>query len=116
VQIVKLRLDHLNCYCPVTGEPIFNEDEGLMLESPALKGYWVNLTPSEPYYVSLALTERWKDYLSSVHKDNFLDVAEFLTAIDEPNWVAFECEYVGVSGDTGWIVIDMNYDVNVELW
>ena len=87
-----------------------------MPESPALKGYWANLTPAEPDYVSLALTERWKDYLSSVHEDTFLDVAEFLAAIDEPNWVVFECEYVGVSGDTCWIVIDMNYDVNVELW
>ncbi len=38
------------------------------------------------------------------------------TAIDEPDWVVFECEYVGVSGETCWIVIDMNHDVNVELW
>ena len=45
MQIVKLHLDHLNFYCPVTGDPIFNEEEGLMLESPALKGYWVNLAP-----------------------------------------------------------------------
>ena len=67
-------------------------------------------------YIEPALTERWKDYLSSVHEDTFLDVAEFLAAIDEPNWVVFECEYVGVSGEACWIVIDMNYDVNVELW
>ena len=112
MQNVKLCLDHLNFYCPVTGEPICNEEEGLMLESPALKGYWVNLTPDDPYYVSLQLTERWKDYLSSVHEDDFPDAAEFLAVIDEPNWVTFECEYAGVSGDTGWIVIDMNYDVN----
>ena len=62
MQIVKLQLDHLNFYCPVTGDPICNEGEGLMPESPALKGYWANLTPAEPDYVSLALTERWKDY------------------------------------------------------
>ena len=116
MQIVKLRLDHLNFYCPVTGEPICNAEEGQALDSPALKGYWINSTPDEPYYVSLALTERWKDYLSSVDEDDFPDAAKFLAAIDEPNWVAFECEYAGVSGDIAWIVINMNYDESVELW
>ena len=112
MQIVKLRLDHINFYCPVTGQLICNENEGQVGESPALKGYWVNLTPDEPFFIVPELAEPWKEYLSSVSDDDFPDAAEVLAAIDEPNWVAFEYDYAGVQGDIGWIVIDMNHDVN----
>ncbi|MBE9549434.1 MAG: hypothetical protein IMF09_08535 [Proteobacteria bacterium] len=111
MQIVKLQLDHLNFYCPVTGRLIYS-NEGWEDDSPALKGYWVNLSPEVPYYITPEMTEPWKTYLASIHEDDTPDAAEFLAAIEEPNWIAFECSFAGITGDTGWIVIDMNYDLN----
>ena len=112
MQIVKLRLDHVNFYCPVTGQLISNEAEGQFGDSPALKGYWVNLTPDEPFHVAPDFTTAWESYISAVDEDDYPDIAEFLASVEEPGWVAFENEYAGVQGDVAWIVIDMNYDVN----
>lgn len=109
MQTVKLRLDHTNFYCPVTGQLIINEEDGQFEETPSLKGYWVNMTPDKPFFVAPELTEAWQEYLSGVDEDDFIEIAEFLASIDKPNWVVFETEYLGIPGDIVWIVIDMNY-------
>lgn len=63
------------------------------------------MTADEPLYIDPELVETWEAYLASVSEDGFLDISEFLEHIDEPTWIAFENEYLGVQGDAGWIVL-----------
>ena len=115
MQIVPLELDHDAFFCPVTGQQIFGNDT--FQPSAATRGIWHSMAIEDTAEISdPELAEQWQAYMERQQaEDEFLDLDEFLRAVDKPKHVCFSltsghmaCGPVWV---TVWVVIDMNYDV-----
>ena len=113
MQIVELHLSHYNFCCPATGTKLFSKQGPKV--SPALMAVWVSEIANEPDIYQSALQESWNAWVRTHEEDDDFcwDAAEFLTKLDQPNWVAFELHTGGgLMPETATVVIDMDTDMD----
>ena len=76
---------------------------------------WVSEIANEPDIYQSALQESWNAWVRTHEEDDDFcwDAAEFLTKLDQPNWVAFELHTGGgLMPETATVVIDMDTDMD----
>ncbi len=117
MQLLELELDHLNLYCPSTGEYILLEDEGVNEASLSLKGYWIDEIMGEPFIKDADLQNAWDNFIENYEKQNddfpdYTEIEAFLVNYPEPNWVIYKITTHGMAcgpiWSTVWTLIDMN--------
>ncbi len=119
MQIINLKLDHYNFYCPVSGEYITLEDEPINEDAISFRGYWFDEFWDEPTIKDQTLKAAWESYLASLkmkHADlSELDIVQTLDAffhsIDSENYVVFKIHKREISilpDKLIYYVIDMN--------
>lgn len=121
MQIVSLELNHLNFYCPATGEVIL-DSEHCNDNAKSLMGYWVNEDFYLPMFNNKALEIEFKNYLKQQElSDDFTleseTLEQFIKQYDEKNWVCFKITTggIGCGGpmySTVYMVIDMDTTVS----
>jgi len=117
MQIITLTLNHLNLYCPVTGELVCNEEDAF--ESPALVFAYIPETGEfnsiQPAYEDLYLKceEEIEGDFESTAFDLFINRLKH-----EPDLVMFSISTPelssGPGSDTMHFCFDMNYQDNNE--
>ncbi len=96
MQIVKLKLSHLDFYCPATGEQIMGPDSGTDLNLKSIKAYWEEGYLQSPIVKDNELEKAWKAYSSRTKRENDGDNPEeeqlltFFSRYEKANWVVFE--------------------------
>ena len=119
MQIINLKLDHDNFYCPVSGEYITMEDEPLNDDAISFRGYWFDQFWVEPSIKDETLNAAWESYMASlkmIHADiNDLDMVEtldaFFNSVEMENYVVFKIHKREISilpDKIIYYVIDMN--------
>lgn len=118
MQIIALELDHLNFFCPATGEQILSPTD-CNEEAASLKGYWVDEVLYEPFLKDEQLKKDFEAFMQ-YHEEQeeyfslgFKELEHFFTEFDAPNWVVFKITTrgIGCGGpmcSTVYKVIDMN--------
>ena len=111
MQLIQLEHGHWNFFCPVTGKEVYKPEGGVNAET--FRVGWHQEVPNEPMYLAQELQEPWQTYLAKVEaEDTHLDVAAFLTSVEQPGWVAFEVNSHGVAcgpvWETTWTVLDLS--------
>ncbi len=118
MQIIELTLSNLDLYCPVTGEPICLEDSGYNDEAKSLKGYWVNEIMDQPFVKDKKLEDDWESFVAKFEDENdyfpgSMEMDDFLTEYDSPNWIVFKICTYGMMGDIAWFVLNMDKEENL---
>ena len=115
MQIIKLKLDHYNFYCPVTGNPIM-DGETLDLTNSALLAHWFDEDFLNPHINELSLRMQWEDYKRDFDSYHYIDsslILNFLEGYQSMDYVAFSISENGTSVQSknhqNIFVIDMNY-------
>jgi hypothetical protein len=119
MQIVSLKLDHYNFYCPVSGECISMEDEPLNENALSFKGYWFDEFWDEPSIKDERLKALWLDFFQTLKTNypNFIDIDysekldEFFTSVEINNFVVFKIDKIEgsiIPDRLIYYVIDMN--------
>jgi hypothetical protein len=110
MNIIELHLDHFDFFCPVTGIQLLGD--GQQDQSPALLGIWNQEVIDEPEIYHEPLKKKWKQWLEKQEDHLGLEsgIDDFLAAIAEDNWLAFQLDTGGgLMPETVTLVIDMNY-------
>ena len=125
MQIVRLILDHINFFCPATGERITGGGLSANDEARSLVGYWIDCLFDEPHFNAVELKEAWTEVCKQFYnKDHYdypgdVDLEQFLLEFDRPNWVVFKITTFGIpenpSSITTWFVINMNTEIEEEV-
>jgi len=110
MQIVRLERSSFDLFCPVTGRPVFDENQ--QPNTPTLRGSWAEWALDEPLWICDELNEQWQSYLSNQPPScGDPDIVAFLHAIDRPGWVAFEIivynEPMREMWLSNWTVLDL---------
>ena len=117
MQLLELELDHLNLFCPSTGEFILLEDEGVNEEAESLKGYWVDEVMYEPFIKDKKLQQAWDLFIEKYEEEHadfpdYKEIEAFLVDYPQPNWVIYKITTCGMAcgpiWSTVWTLIDMN--------
>jgi hypothetical protein len=110
MQIVSLKLNHYNFFCPVTGERIL--DEAYCNENAkSLRGFWLDEFLADPTINSTKLESAWNKFVQKEGDEAFMNtdlLEKFLQAYPQPNWVVFKITNVSYGPQTVWKVIDMS--------
>ena len=117
MQIIELKLDHFNLFCPVTGERILSDEE-CNDGAKSLMGYWLDEFLFEPFIKDQNLEKAWEQELERLKKLDYLecDLWEefelFLSNFQYHNWVVFKITHLGMAcgpvSSTVWKVLDLN--------
>ncbi len=119
MQIVSLKLDHYNFYCPVSGDYISLEDEPLNENAISFRGYWFDEFWDEPTIKDERLKAQWSEYLQTL-KTNYSDLCiidysekldDFFASVEINNFIVFKIHKVEISiipDHLIYYVIDMN--------
>lgn len=122
MQIIELELNHLNFFCPATGQPIISESEDHTTNAVSLRALWIDEVFDEPAFRDEKFQEDWETY-SEKHfdedEDNLYEVQEeFLKTYPKPNWVTFKITTSGMAcgpiSSTVWLVIDLDAELPEE--
>jgi hypothetical protein len=119
MQIISLKLDHYNFYCPVSGEYITLEDEPLNENALSFRGYWFDEFWDEPTIKDERLKALWLDFFQTLKTDypNFIDIVysekldSFFTSVEINNFVVFKIDKIEgsiIPDRLIYYVIDMN--------
>jgi hypothetical protein len=116
MQLLNLELEHLNLFCPATGEEILSPED-VNESAKSLKAYWVDEVMYEPFIKDEALEQAWKVFIEKYEEehDDLPDsgeIEDFLVNYPEPNWVIYKITTCGMAcgpvWSTVWNIIDMN--------
>jgi len=119
MQIINLELDHYNFYCPVSGEYITTEEDGVNEDAPSFRGYWFDEFWDEPTIKDEKLNQLWTEYFHNLKKSDpdykysdYTDkLDEFFQSVEIKNFVVFKIhkiEFSIISDKLIYFVIDMN--------
>ena len=119
MQIINLELDHYNFYCPVSGEYITTEEDGVNEVALSFRGYWFDEFWDEPTIKDEKLNQLWTEYFDNLKASdpdykysNYTDnLDEFFQSVDIKNYVVFKIhkiEFSIISDKLIYFVIDMN--------
>jgi hypothetical protein len=120
MQLLDLKLTHLNLYCPVTGEPISVENDNVYDNARSLIGYWIDEILHEPFIKDDSLQQAWNTFLENFETENndlpgYDEIETFLIAYPKPNWVLYKISTVdeenGPICGTTWFIVDMNVTI-----
>ena len=111
MQIIELKRDDWNFFCPATDRPVFSEDGNP--NTPALRGCWYQEVPEEPQHLAEELKPLWQQHLEAqAAAEEGADVVGFLRSVERPNWVAFAITTFGIAcgpvWSTAWTVLDLS--------
>jgi hypothetical protein len=121
MQIIDLKLQQINLYCPVTGAPITIENEGMFEDAPSLIAYWHHEILDEPVINDSEFKKAWNTFYASCDEDNGTEFdydtfENFLIQFPQPNWVVFKCSTIegdhGPILDTMWYILNLDIEVN----
>jgi len=119
MQIINLELDHYNFYCPVSGEYITTEEDGVNEDAPSFRGYWFDEFWDEPTIKDEKLNQLWTEYFHNLKESDpdykYLDFTEkldeFFQSVEIKNYVVFKIqkiEFSNIPDKLIYFVIDMN--------
>jgi hypothetical protein len=113
------RWDH-RMFCPVTGQPVF--DENMEPAVPTFRAFWVAEVMEEPTIASPELAEAWATYVARVDasqetdEEEWLDADQFLESVESTDLVAFRLTSHGIAcgpiSQTIWVVLDLGMEIN----
>lgn len=87
--IVQFERGNSELFCPVSGEPMLDQNQEPCAAS--LRGCWFELTLDEPIGLCEELQEPWQAHLASYGTtEGEAPIVSFLEALNRPDWVAFQ--------------------------
>ena len=119
MQIVRYERWDRRLFCPVTGQPVFNE----VMEPavPTFRGLWIAEVIDEPTIAMPELQAAWTAYVAGVEaseEDEWLDADAFLGGFESDTLVAFCVTSCGIAcgpvSETIWVVLDLGLEIEEE--
>jgi hypothetical protein len=119
MQIINLKLDHYNFYCPVSGEYITTEEDGVNENALSFRGYWFDEFWYKPTIKDERLSRLWSEYFQGFKRSSsdYIDLDfsekldEFFSSVNLENYVVFKIhknEISAIPDKLMYYVIDMN--------
>lgn len=101
MQLIDLKLDHYNLFCPTTGQQILSEDD-FNDEAPSFIGYWLDDFMTEPTIKNEKLKKDWDEFYTGFtnlnnREPDFEEIEKFMINYPEPNWVIFKITNHGIA-------------------
>jgi hypothetical protein len=113
------RWDH-RMFCPVTGQPVF--DENMEPAAPTFRALWIAEVMEAPTIALPELAEAWATYVARVDAsqdtddEEWLDADEFLASVESTDLVAFRLTSHGIAcgpiSETIWAVLDLGMEID----
>ena len=110
--VIRYTRDDLRQYCPVTGEPLLDE-EGAP-NALSVCGSWMDEIMDEPMIASPELQAAWDSFVEAQEEANDGDVdgEAFFETFERAGWVVFQL--TNTESDVpsrGWVVVDLEVEV-----
>ena len=119
MQIVRYERWDRRFFCPVTGQPVFNDDGEVV--APTFRGLWIAEVIDEPTIAMPELEVAWSDYVARVDAsddEDGLDANAFLGSVESDSLVAFCVTSCGMAcgpvSETMWVVLDVAMEIDEE--
>lgn len=114
MKIISIERDDRDFFCPVTGQPIYNEAGEPV--APSFRAFWHGEVLEEPTISDEGIQQAWDTYLDKVEAadgDGWIEMEEFLSSYERSGLVAFEITTRGFAcgpiWETVWTVLDLEY-------
>jgi hypothetical protein len=89
MQIVRFERDNFDLFCPVSGQPVL--DQNREPSAASLRGCWFELALDEPIGLCEELQESWRAHLESCGPSaGESAIVTFLESLERSDWVAFQ--------------------------
>ena len=113
MQIVQFERGNFDLFCPVSGQPMLDEDRQPCAAS--LRGCWSEWALDEPIGLCEELREPWQSHLARYGTTEGEEpIVSFLEALDRPDWVAFQittyAEPMREMWFSTWYLLDLRDD------